>query len=446
MGAKMIRYACSILSVLLLWVFATTTVPDGNVLAQGDQHAYFNALVTRSDFYKGYSLRPKAGAPAGSVYDEKQLLGKHDGGLHVGSCPPSVTYDAAMDAAKSPIKAFQQPGVCQGPSLTVPVPASTSGAHERVTLSAVTSTWGPPMQRQVLIENEVLEIRSCTIAEGGDGARGYIAANGTLCVIRGQYGTAASAHPAGIKPGVSTNQINNYLRIPVGTADGNTYLFTWDGYWTTSYLGLGKWDSGQKTFQFTDKSESKLFEPKLWFDTTISGFDPQKHVGAVAARSYNSLNTGQNTWAETNGNTLGPGIPSHEDVKRVGNFIIKPNTWTRWWVRIEQRANDWDYLDMWIADEATNPVQILSQIPISVGRSLDPAKQSVGFFWFELGNSSTGWKRGDLRDLTAYFRNWVVLRNPPAVHTLLLRPIPGSSPPPPESFLVSPPTNLKIIG
>src|SRR5687768_2565788 len=99
MSQTMIRYAFPILSVLL-GIFAATSVPGGHALAQGCRHAYFDALVTRSDFYKGYSLRPKAGAPAGSVHDEKQLLSRHAGGLHAsGSCPPSFIYDATLDAA-----------------------------------------------------------------------------------------------------------------------------------------------------------------------------------------------------------------------------------------------------------------------------------------------------------------------------------------------------------
>jgi hypothetical protein len=384
--------------------------------ASTEAHAYFENLVARPDFYAGRSLRPKAGAAAGTVHDEKQLLSRNAGGLHAsGSCPGSFIYDATLDAAKAPIPAFQEPGICEGHPLMVAVPASTSGAQERVTLTAVTSTYGPVGQRQVRIEDEILEIRVCGTDEGGDGLRGYIAASGTLCVIRGQYGTTAAAHAAGIKPTVSTNQINNYLRLPVTSQDGNTYLVTWEAQWAPSYLGIGKWDSGQKTFQLTKTGESKWLEPKLRFDASIPGFDAAQHVGTVLARPYNSVNTGQATWPETNGNTMGPGPTSTDFLPQVGQFIISPNVWTRWWVRIEQRANDWDLVDMWVADEHTAPVQILARVPMSL--------PGLSSFWFEQANSNTAYKRGGMFDMVAYFRNWAVLKNPGDVAPLLQKPV-----------------------
>jgi hypothetical protein len=390
----------------------------------GEAHTYFDNLVARPDFYAGRSLRPKAGAAAGTPYDEKQLLSRNAGGLHAsGSCPGSFIYDPALDAARAPIPAFQEPGICEGHPLTAPVAASTSGAPDKLLLTSSTSTYGPPGQRQVQVDDEIMEIRVCTTDEGGDGLRGYIAATGAVCVTRGQYGTTAAAHAVGVKPKTSTNQINNYLRLPLTTTDGNTYLVTWEARWSDSYLGIGKWDSGQKTFQFTSFGESKLLEPKLRFDAQIPGFDPATHVGTVLARPYNSINTGQATWPETNGNTMGAGPTSTDFLPQVGEFIIHPNRWTRWFVKIEQRANDWDLVSMWVADEATNPVQILDRVPMSVGKSLDAARQTLSSFWFEQANSNTAYKRGGVFDITAHFRNWVVLKNPGDVTPLLVKPV-----------------------
>ena len=42
------------------------------------------------------------------------------------------------------------------------------------------------------------------------------------------------------------------MRLPLGTEDGHSYFFTWDGYWTDSYLGAGRFN--HKAFQFSSGS------------------------------------------------------------------------------------------------------------------------------------------------------------------------------------------------
>ena len=426
------------------------------VLAEGDAHAYFNALIARPDFHRGYSLRPNPAVtdPLNPYYG-KQLNADNDGGLHAFDCNPATSDQAfryspstdtdphRQDAARAAIPAFVEPAVCGGHSLTQPMASSATGRAEIIRLTDVTNSYGPPTQRQLRIENEILRLRPCTIAEGGDGIKAYIDSQNTLCVTRGEYGTTASAHPAGIKVKISDNQMSNYLKPAIGTQDGNVYLITWDGYWTDSYLGVGAWDQGQKTFQITGSENNKLFEPKLLFDATGEpGFDRSKHVAIVNARSYNKINSGEATWALTDGNTMGPGPTANTTLTpRVGTFVVKPNVWTRWWIRVEQRANDWDYFDMWVADETTEPVLVYSRIPMSISQG-EPS-QSVSEFWFALGNSNTVFLRGDLRDLVAYFRNWAVLRNPQNVASLMLRPVAGVAPPPPTLLL--PPGNVRII-
>jgi hypothetical protein len=379
-------------------------------------HPYFEMLAKHPAFYKAYSLR-----------DSKQLAAGDKGGLHAFDCDPATAdqafrYDATMDAAKAAIPAFAEPNVCKGHPLTQPMAASTSGAAEVVTLSDVTSVYYP-VTRTIRIEDELLKLRMCGPADGGDGTRPYVDALNTLCVIRGQYGTAAVAHPIGVKPKVSTNQMANYLRLPIGTQDGNSYVITWDAYFTDSYLGIGTWDSGQKTFQVTGGGDTKLFEPKLLFTGGgADGFDASKHIGIINARAYNFANTGQATWAATDGNTMGPRITLDptELRPRDGTFILKPNEWTRWWIRVTQRANDWDTFDMWVASTSTAPVQIYKDVPLSVNQG--KALHSLESFWFAFGNSNDLWLRGNLRDLVAYVRNWAVLKTPD-VTGLLVQPV-----------------------
>jgi hypothetical protein len=237
----------------------------------------------------------------------------------------------------------------------------------------------------------------------------------------------------------------NYLAMPIGSSDGNTYLLTWDSYFTDSYVGIGKWDTGQKTFQVTNAKNSKMFEPKVKFAASGEpGFNAATDVGIVTGRSYAAVNTGQKTWAETDGNTMGPGWTlgsgGAELEPRAGTFVVKPNRWTRWWIRWQQKANDWDYFDMWVADENTDPVLVYSQVSLSVNGG--STTHSVAQFWIAHGNSNEDYLRGGLFDLVAYHRNVVVLRNPSNVPGLLVRPLAGPPAPPPP--VPAAPTGLRI--
>src|SRR5688500_625645 len=75
-----------------------------------DTNAYFDALITRAGFWKGYSFRPKPGFGPDSPYFSNQLEYKKDGGYQSSSSAPRyITYDSAMDAAKVVIPAWMQP-------------------------------------------------------------------------------------------------------------------------------------------------------------------------------------------------------------------------------------------------------------------------------------------------------------------------------------------------
>jgi hypothetical protein len=407
------------------------------------QHAFFEAARLRSDWVRGYSLRPPGtGHPLSTdPYYDKQLNGNNDGGFHLMGCDPALsdlkfTYNYGadtdphkQDAAKSAIPSFNRPGNCTGHTLTQALSASTTNATDIISLTDTTATYGPVNQRQIRIDDEVMKFRPCTAAEGGvrtDSYSHWIESQDKLCVLRGQYGTTAAAHSVGTVARLSGNAFVNFLKLPLNTEDGYTYLITWDAYFTDSYLAF-KFDQGQKTFQFTKGTgtENKLFEPKVRFDcrnganVAVAGCGTS-HVGAVAARAYNSINAaGITAWSETNGNTLGPNaLTTITDMApQPGNFIIRPNVWTRWWVKVKQQANDFDLFSMWVADENNDPVLIFDSIPFSVSGTLDPTKQRMIEFEIALGNSNSqflrGWKDnipGQFFDFVNYFRNWFVLR------------------------------------
>ncbi len=114
----------------------------------------------------------------------------------------------------------------------------------------------------------------------------------------------------------------------------------------------------------------------------------------------------------------------------------------QYWVRIEQRVNDYDYFDLWVADEVQAPVQLYKHVPISVR----PPDFSIQSFWLEFNDSASVLPAGrttDFRDLVAYVRNFAALRDPGDVTGLLQRPIPGLMPVP--STAPAPPSNLRII-
>jgi hypothetical protein len=264
-------------------------------------------------------------------------------------------------------------------------------------------------------------------------------------VVRGAYGTAATAHGEGASVSTSNNSLKNQLRLPIGTSDGNTDLFTWDGYWTSSYLKTGL--TNHKAFQFSSGKDGIWLEPQMRFDggAGIAGgctdWDPATQVAAIEMRSYNSAINGNPLWALTDGNQLGPGTTNKEPIQpKLGSFCVSANRWTRFWVRIEQRANDYDYMDMWAADEMLNPIQIYRHIPISIPTT---GSANILKFWLEFNTSTSDYKRGNPRDLVAYVRNFVALLNPPSdVSPLLLRPSAGV---PVATVGPKPPRNVRII-
>ncbi len=101
------------------------------------------------------------------------------------------------------------------------------------------------------------------------------------------------------------------------------------------------------------------------------------------------------------------------------NFCFAPNQWVRFFVNLKQRANDYDYVDMWVADETRDPIQVLMNVPISV-RPTGRTPNSIQKFWLEFNTSTDDYLRLDNRPLVAYFRNFVALhdgRSPQPAHS-----------------------------
>src|SRR5688572_5349986 len=70
--------------------------------AATDPHAYFEALIARSDVFKAYSLRPVAGQPVTSPYYGNQLLQRRNGGYAgCNSCELAIRYSPADDTDRN---------------------------------------------------------------------------------------------------------------------------------------------------------------------------------------------------------------------------------------------------------------------------------------------------------------------------------------------------------
>ncbi len=336
----------------------------------GGGNTYFDALVSRADHWKSYSLR-----------DPAQLARPNDGGYaHANSRPLFVAYDADVDAAKVTIPAFYA-----GAGVTLAAPVSAAETTLTFT-DALSSDRG-----------HVIKIGDELLAQTG------VVDRFTRQFERGALGSIAADHAAGATVWAGMNSLVNMIQLPLGTEDGHAYLVTWDGLWTDSYLPVRTALTNHKAFQFSDDGNGLWLETQTRFDggrTKVPGFDPTQHVASIEARAYADL---------------GPGTTLGEPIEpKSGTFILKPNLWTRFWWLLEQRANDFDAVSLWVADEQTDPVQIYDQRLLVV-------KNSISKFWLEF-NTSNSRVVPDRDDLVAYVRNVVALVDPSGMPGLLVKP------------------------
>jgi hypothetical protein len=399
------RIACSTAALLALALMVTDTGFrwDGVAAAVADEHAYYEQLTRRADMWKTYSLR-----------NATQVADKDAGGFAQGpsSDDSGVTYSPGtdadrhrQDAAKVVIPAFME-------SATL----SQSVSANATTLPLVYA-YRPsyPSGRVLRIDREVVTVTQWL-------------SDTSISVQRGQFSTTPASHNAGADVERNTNSLRSQVRLPLGTEDGHNYFFTWDGYWTDSYIGAGNFN--HKAFQFSSGSQdgdSIWLEPDITYgQQKETCYNPNVHVATFHVRSYNDLG-GVASWLLTDGNRLGPAVTTKEPLGPRGAFCFAPNQWVRFFMHIKQRANDYDYVDMWVADETQDPVQVLMNVPISV-RPTGKAPNSIYKFWLEFNTSVDSYFRIDNRPLVAYVRNFVALRDTADPRNLLVRPVPGAQP------------------
>lgn len=373
-------------SVLILGLVVPFANFAENVSAIGDPHAYFDALLSSGFHYKSYSLRNNAQLSQFS---------------NCSSCAPSVTYDPAgddyedsQDAAKIVIPAFI--------SRTVLAEPMGVGA---TTLTLAKAGTDYVKGRQIRVDDEVMTVQSRVEA--------------VVTVSRGSFGTQVSAHAPGSVVAISNNSLPNQVWLPMGTEDGHTYLTTWDAWYSPEtvrkFSGLLSW----KTYQFRNMKKS----PALWFEVrTRFELAQPGYVGDIDARYYGAM---------------GANVKSNEPLgPPIGQFSIRPETWTRYWMLLDQRSG-WDKVSLWAADEKRDPVKLLDALDIEVA-NLASGKNSIHSFQLEFNTSQD--RHTVLRDpLVVYVRNVVMLRDAPSIGEFLIRPTAGTPAPKPK-----PPSNVHI--
>jgi hypothetical protein len=363
--------------------------------ASTEANGYFKALVSRADHWLSYSLR-----------DQAQLLQYKN----ANSLPPSVNYDATADAAKVVIPAFQT--LTAGDGIEAQTVTAIGPDETFIPLSSFhSSVWSH--NRAMRLGNEIVKVVRPS---------GTVIENNKVPVLRGQFGTTAQSHAIGTRAMASLNSLQNQVRLPLGTADGNAYLFAWEGLWDSSYVKSGL--TNHKAFQFTaGPNDSLWIEPQTRFaiagtSNEVEGYNPDTDVATPEVRAYLALG-GPATWDATAEGKMGPSVLKGEPIRPMVNaFVIKPGKWTRFYVLLEQNAADYDYLSYWVADEDRGPVQLLSRVPITV-----KGDKTVQKFWIEMNTSTDAHVRGDFRDFVSYVRNFVALKNPGDVSGLLQKPV-----------------------
>jgi hypothetical protein len=389
-------------SVVLLALFAI----DGRFLsraaaAAGDPYEYFNALVKRSDHWKSYSLRSAAQMNAYRHSTARPMYVTYD--------PENDPYPGRQDAAKVSVPEFDPTVFSQ-----LAKPISATDTKIMMTAPSTLMTARLAGRRSIRVESEIMTI----VREPGNSITDQ-----TVSVLRGQQGTSAKSHTDGSSVFVSSNILINQLRLPVSTEHGNSYLFTWDTWYGPEFdydnAGIGNY----KTFQFG---------APIYFFQVDSLFSeaPGSNLAMAGARG-----TGHGSLDEKE--KYGPNIISAYPLRpQVGQFTIHPETWTRYWVYIEQNAADWDPITMWVADESHDAVKLFDKLQFNV-------PDTILQFILEFSTSSNELEAGR-GTMVAYVRNWVALRNPKDPQSLLQRPLAGPLLPPP-SGKISPPKNLRII-
>lgn len=340
------------------------------------QHDYFEALCARPEHWRSASLR-----------SDVQLS------------PPGVVLDPVMDAARVTIPPFYLSDALDGPitetQTTLPINTGTASMY--------------PNGRVFKMGREIVKVVTRLSATA-------------IEVTRGAFGTTPSPHATGTFIYHATNSLRNQVRVRLGTEDGHDYFATWDVYFGDSFRGIRL---PHKAFQFSNGGQDGN---AIWFENQVLYGEPGHSFAAHHYRSYNK-DGGPADWTMSTGDQVGPGTWVNP-LRPQTDFSVAHGLWTRFFVRFRQRLNDYDLVSAWAADEVRDPVPVCADLRVSV-RPIGKTPNSIHSFWIEFNSSDNTFLRTDQRDLVAFVRNFVVLRDVDDVSPFLIRPEAGAPIPPP---------------
>jgi hypothetical protein len=352
----------------------------------GADSYYSTTLLGRGDIWKNYDLRSQATI---------NLYSQISPNAQVTYCTPQPTCDTdphRQNAAKI-VTPFWTAGLTTITSamtaaldywdcLTPPV-ANISCI--RLASLSNPSQYSPG--RWLKIENEIVEVVDpdgngplLTRVNDGMGNNGFH-------IRRAIDGTTAASHSAGSSFQRNTNSVLNQVPLPLGptdstgTPDGYTYFMTFDWLRTDSYLGHGI--GGEKTWQFmcfikTVTGSKICLEPQnvspegsttasicSAYGTPTASINPSTDVGFFQVRHYHPGTTNAD-WTLTNGLALGPNTfrlsGGSVACPYLRNYVFKANVRYRFFFRVQQRALNYDLVDLWIASETEDAVKVFENL------------------------------------------------------------------------------------
>jgi len=388
------RAAVSLSIAMGLGMLLLGEYPNGlaTSLLAVDAHAYFRALVAEPAHYKSYSLRSQQQL---DLYRNSKSLPSA-----VTYGPADDTYTKPQDAAKVTIPPFRA---------SYYLVSSVGSDDTTVTLSGKSGDHNAGASFR--IDSEVMKIVSVS---------GLV-----FKVERGAFGTSRAPHAANTRTAMNNFSLLNQVWLPMGTEDGHSYVTTWDAWYSEEIArrlsGIDYW----KTYQF--RRIPSASGPAVWFEVrTRFDLGSGDNLAAVDVRGYGGL---------------GPNITKDQPLSpQAATFMVKAETWTRYWMEIEQRAGAWDVMSLWVADETRGPVKIIDRLLMETFNSAS-GQGTIHSFQLEFNTSLS--RMSVLHgDLVAYVRNVVMLKDYGDPSSLLVRPVAGDTPAP----RLGAPKNVRIVG
>jgi hypothetical protein len=223
----------------------------------------------------------------------------------------------------------------------------------------------------------------------------------------------------------------NQVRPEIHKSTGDV-LVTWDS-WNTPEWYLGRTCSvgattTQKTFQLSAPAEGNAgrhmeirqrYTGASYAGGTVAGWNPVTSltqgtdIATIDVRSYSVM-----------------GASGSPMAGQVADFVIKKDTWTRYWALYElnqgsawscgMASGNYDLFSLWVADENQAPVRLYDRVAVEADRvtagactagSVLVTPGEVQGLWFEYNSSEGGCTGGASQDRIGYFRNWAALND-----------------------------------